>query len=576
MGGYVVLTCPPRDAGELRQLLPAASSVEADGWRWAIKDDGLWVLTTARQPPGTFKAPSGGLLIGELFSRRFVPATLSDLHRTFRDPGHNSARLCRTLLAEFWGRYVAVLPQDADAAPAIFRDPSGTLECLTWQIGVVTVVTSHLPDWLVRHLPPTLALDWSRIGAFLSNPANIGGAPALRGIQTVPAGALHQDGAFNLLWRPADFARRPAPSPAEAREGLRAVVDGCVTALASSRRPILAEVSGGFDSAVVAASLVRLPHDQVGQWVNYYVPDRRGDERRYARALADHCGFTLTEAVKPEAALDAAAFELLAGGPRPALDALDAPRDHDAALRCEALGARAIFTGQGGDMVFFQRATALVLADDLRRRGIGALPPSALRDAALWTGQSAWSILRGAIAGRRPRSPAVDHPWLADLAGLPPAKRLQIETLAECQLMSGDSLRARQAELIHPLLSQPVMEHCLTIPTMDLTLGRRDRALARQTFAVRLPRSITDRHAKGELSAYYGRMVVASLSFLRPHLMEGRLAARGLIDREQMDDMLTPENLIWRGDYAAILVAALVESWAASWERRIAGGFNGL
>ncbi|MCX7587286.1 asparagine synthase-related protein [Phenylobacterium sp. 58.2.17] len=576
MSGYVVLTWPSDDAearNRLAALLPPV--VLAEGWRWAIKDDNWWVLTTAHQPPAILQIPDvSGLIIGDLFTRQFAAATPAMLRGRLSVERACPERQCRNLLADFWGRYVAVLPQDAGPRPAIFRDPSGALECLTWETGGVTVVASHLPDWLLDHLTPRLAVDWSRVGAFLTNSANIGGPLALSGIEAVPAGALYADGQVKPLWRPGDIARRPAPSLEQAQDGLREVVDGCVAALASPPGSIIAEVSGGFDSAVVAATLARLPNAGVVQWVNYHAPDRRGDERRYARALADHCRFTLSEAIKPEAGLIAAGLQAISGGPRPALDGLDVPRDRDIAARCETLGARAIFTGQGGDMVFFQRATPLVLADDLRRRGLRALSPTALRNMSIWTGRSAWSALHSAVHGSRRGTTAVDHPWLADLEGLPPAKRLQIETLAECQMMSGDSLRARQATMIHPLLAQPVMEHCLTIPVMDLTGGRRDRALARRAFADRLPRLITERRAKGELSAYYGRMVTASLDFLRPQLLEGRLAAHGLIDRNRLDDVLTPESLIWRGDYAGILVTALVESWAASWERRIAAGFK--
>ena len=61
--------------------------------------------------------------------------------------------------------------------------------------------------------------------------------------------------------------------------------------------------------------------------------------------------------------------------------------------------------------------------------------------------------------------------------------------------------------------------------------GRADRRLARAAFADRLPPEILHRRSKGEMTAYFGRQAAASIPFLRDHLLGGRLAARGLIDR---------------------------------------------
>ncbi|MCH6070550.1 asparagine synthase, partial [Salmonella enterica] len=81
------------------------------------------------------------------------------------------------------------------------------------------------------------------------------------------------------------------------------------------------------------------------------------------------------------------------------------------------------------------------------------------------------------------------HPWTDDLAGVPPAKALQIAVLSFCQSFQGPSVRSRLGPCVNPLLSQPVMEAGLALSTVDLTWGGRDRAMVRAAFADALPPS---------------------------------------------------------------------------------------
>jgi hypothetical protein len=115
----------------------------------------------------------------------------------------------------------------------------------------------------------------------------------------------------------------------------------------------------------------------------------------------------------------------------------------------------------------------------------------------------------------------------------------------------------------------PVVETCLSLPPAQLFRGPRDRGLARMAFRERLPASILDRQTKGEMSAIYGRHIADNLSILRPWLLNGRLAAEGIIDRRLADTVLSHEHLIWQGTYADIMTAAAIEGWVRVWEARL-------
>ena len=589
MAGYVALSWRPGgDAAPsgLDQLLQ--NPVARRDWFVADRADGFCLLLETARPLRVGHSIDGGVrILGNLFERKtsqLAPPTLVG-----PTPQAGMEDLCMHLTSAYWGRYVVLQPNRAGEMAAL-RDPSGAMDCVTWRNGPVMIAASSIPDWLPSTLAPGLTLNWAAISRFLVDPAAFGSRSGLDGVTSIDPGMIHwssSERTSTAVWRPASFARAPARvSPAEARAAIVRVVDACVTAFSATAGPMLAEVSGGLDSSIVASGLVGAPTANVLQWVNFHAADLQGDERRYARVLAERQSFPLTEIAKPELLLTGEALDDQVVGLRPSLNGLDHHYDTDLADRCAALGARSIITGQGGDIVFFHTPTPVVAADTWRG---GSWRWSELADSARWTRRSVWSVLGAAAhaaggGGRHLSLPPPDflspkglvsnlddgvHPWLTDLDGVAPAKQLQIRSLANAQAFHGDCRRGRQAELLHPLLSQPVVELCLSIPAIDLTRGGRGRALAREAFADRLPNLITQRRSKGDLTAYYGRMLARSLPTLRPYLLEGVVAGHGFIARDVLDQMLTPEHLIWHGDYAHLLRLLSVENWARHWSRRI-------
>jgi asparagine synthase (glutamine-hydrolysing) len=390
-----------------------------------------------------------------------------------------------------------------------------------------------------------------------------------------------------MIWTPAMFvSQRRAPRPV-LHEQLRARVDQVVGAHARRSGAIVAEVSGGLDSAIVAGALQAASAGKVAQWVNFHTPDPEGDERRFARAVAARLAIPLVEAAKTELELTEAHLAVVGAGLRPGVAAIDYQYDEDNVARCAAVGADTLITGQGGDAVFLQTQTALMGADALRAGLGGRALFRVFRDVAAHRRASVWSVARRGFAASFSRatpwrapaylakplralaSPA--HPWLADLAAVAPAKRLQIHALTAAQLFHGHSRRGEAADLIHPLLSQPLVEFVLSVPSFDLALGANDRALAREAFADRLPGEVVRRRSKAELGAYYGRMLSRSLWLVRPYLLDGLLAGAGLVDRPFLEQALTAESLLWRELTPSLFELLAVEAWARNWDRLAAG-----
>ncbi|MBW8304667.1 MAG: asparagine synthase C-terminal domain-containing protein, partial [Brevundimonas sp.] len=160
-------------------------------------------------------------------------------------------------------------------------------------------------------------------------------------------------------------------------------------------------------------------------------------------------------------------------------------------------------------------------------------------------------------------------PWLVDCDDFGPAKAFQIAGVADSVSRHGRSPLTAAIDVRHPLCAQPVIETCLAIPAPLLALGGIGRGLARRAFQDRLPPMITKRRSKGDMTRIYGRMIADNLDVLRPWLLDGRLAAEGLIDRPALEAVLVRDDLMWRGQYSPIMRAAAFEGWLRVWGRRL-------
>jgi asparagine synthase (glutamine-hydrolysing) len=244
----------------------------------------------------------------------------------------------------------------------------------------------------------------------------------------------------------------------------------------------------------------------------------------------------------------------------------------------------AIFSGQGGDHLFQRRRDYSIAAEFLARhglkRGFGRVLAEASRmlrkpayrvllQAArlrLFPGmidpyvtQQAPTFLRAEVTDRFPREPP-RHPWVESASHLPRAMQHRIFDIVDCQHFYAHT--CEYADLVHPLISQPIMECSLRIPSYVLACGGTDRGLARLAFADKIPAAIAARTTKGGVDAYWTDLVITNLKFLRPFLLDGHLEAGGLIDRRQMSDLLTEQQLIRAvHPLPSVLSCLIAEGW---------------
>lgn len=580
MGAFILCSRAPDCPSDHPLVMDLRRRAASEGMAVADLSDHCWLATCGPGRP-SIRTVGGWMLIGDVFDRR-----RPDVHRI---PGRDPASYEKKMIARFWGRFVGARLDAKGRLAGLMRDPSGALDCLWWTRGPLTLVAWEIPGWLARSVGQGWRINASRVEAALHDPYSTSGALLLDGpVALLPGEMLDlSSGEAVPLWRPDWIVRDAAPLPdADAAAALRDAVDQTLAAWLSTGGALAVEVSGGLDSGIVAASVAAIGKNAVRLWLNAWGPDATADERPWVHQLAEHLQIAPVCVPRATGRLTRDLLETLSLGVRPGLAALDGLHDADWGRRFAAAGIDTVLTGKGGDSMFIQPADPGVFIDLHRDRGWRALFSGALPALARWNERSVWTLIGAARSGRwtstspdppnsllrPPSSPHARHPWLTDIEDLGPAKRRQILGLVQGCGLHGPSLQTRAVSVVHPLLAQPVAETCLALPTHQLTLGRRDRALAREAFRDRLPEALVARRSKGEMTAFYGHLIADGLEDLRPWLLEGRLAAMGLIDHDRADAALTREALAWQGGYVDIMTTAAIEGWVRAWARRLPEG----
>jgi asparagine synthase (glutamine-hydrolysing) len=598
MFSYIALAWNPKAEQPTATARQLATSLGSDRrWRVALSRPGLAVFAAGERPDinqAYLLAAGRGVILGKLFQRE-GPAPAPG---HFADRAGESDGIVRTaggqLVDRYWGRYVAFI-EAADGDLHVLRDPSGALPCFRMHHDGVDVVFSWLEDVLTG-LPsiPLPSVNWECLAAHIAFVELTGRPTALEGISQVLHGErvpLGTDrGPARLLWNPGDHAAAdPVSEVDQASDALHEVVRHCATAWASCYESVVLRLSGGIDSSILACCLSE--HDTRTRitCLNYHSPGSDSDEREYARLAASRAGRELVE-IERDAGFRLEQMLDVARTPSPTnyLGRLGARTDAELAV---AVGAPALFTGTGGDQLFFEFGEWWPAADYLRTRGIDVGFIGAALHAARLGRVSLWRAMRLALADRFRRRPPPLHaarPWKlgtealweptrhparflhpvhAEASPLPIGKLMQVQQFTHFGGYYDPYQREAAPELVNPLLSQPLIELCLRIPTYVLTLGGRGRGLARRAFAEDLPPEIAGRRSKGGLQEQIETVLTRNLDLARQVLLDGELVKQGLLDRRLLESALAGGPRAAPGRAGEIHMYIGVEAWLQQWRR---------
>lgn len=565
--------------GHFRIEIPSASgkahrdNAEADPYAFSLPGARLWC---DQQPLALGRH---GYLIGHLFERGGKSCRVMDLHKTA--VARIGASSGRSLVSDYWGGYVAILVRP-DGGLAIFRDPSGLLPVYYRADEAGVTASSDAADLGRRG-----GVDYPAIARFLAN----GGAPSretcLEGVQVLLPGEclIISLGSHRLesWWSPWDWTRvRQRRFEVAARE-LRVVALDCIESWASCFESILIGVSGGLDSSIVACAAARRAASL--HCLTMVEDDAIGDERRYASIITEAIGVPLLEAhydlgkvdigraVAPHHPWPHAPFYMQA-----------ITSVHEELRREHQIDA--FFSGNGGDNIFCAIRSASPFVDRFMAQGPRHGLFDTLRDLSDITGASGATILRHAWDRYRDCSrPAKlhrdtsglssaalaeldhagpSHQWMEAPEGAPPAKAAHVRLLARAQRSIELYPRRSHPQHVAPLLSQPIVETCLSIPTWQWIEGGRDRAVARAAFKSVVPAPLLRRTSKGGPGGFMHRIFRANAERADDLLRKGLLARAGLLDLRTLEGASQP-TVEGFEKAQRILALCAAESWVRWW-----------
>ena len=531
----------------------------------------------------------GGAILGTLFPRNGhtrLPEIRHAAATALLDKGG------RNLYDDYWGSYVSFFRVRDDLA--VYTDPVSSIPCFYSADGGVTCFYSNLElcpfldrskfTLNLRFISTLVAYDKIQNGE-----TGLNEVKELFGGQRLMARTPHAPP--ETLWDPRDFARDVLePDPDSAACLLREAVQQVVSAWATSVPAPAVDLSGGLDSSIVLSCLVESDAPPPHLAVHHVVESGDPSEAHFARAAAAFLGADLAEIrFSPSRQLpDVTSHPASA---RPYRQFLS--RDFNAQLS-QATGGmeRTYLTGQGGDHLFHAAETALGFPDYLRRHGIGPHLFSELANSARLSNLSVWRVLRGtlpdmigkthtsslfgAIAARRTplNSAALDQfdpvyafpDWARVPRGLPPGKFDQVSGILHMIQVQDRLSQDDTREVVHPLMSQPLIELCLRLPVYLLSHAGASRGLARKAFVGRLPDQVRLRMTKGEATRYFVDQLRLNLSMVRDCLMDGELVAHGIVQRRDVETFLREDQFLTHPAGRMILVYYAIEAWLRTWK----------
>lgn len=524
-----------------------------------------------------------GAVLGQLYSMS-AGARVDSLDGGWMHaiPVSNGAALTKA----FWGNYVAFVRGAASRQVSVVRAPFGALPCLVARLGTAVLLASDMALLAEAGWMPQ-GVAWDQVVSHLAMRDLRRAATCLIGVKELLGGdrmtIAGGEVVIERLWTPWDHACDAASgaSRADAVAAVRdTVIDAVRSTVSCAAHPLLL-LSGGLDSSIVAASLAAL--ERPFSCLNLVSAGAIGDERHYARLVAEALGVELLEAQWDVGDVDVTR-SAAARMPNPSARSFMQASDRLTGAAAARVGADLILDGGGGDNVFCALQSVAPVADAMLRGEtfrdtlavagtMAQLAQTSVSNVLLRTVRRAyfrsaayrWSpdlrfLSRAARSGA---SQVAAHPWLETPSGSTPGTAAHIAMLVAAQSWAEVGEPGALAST-SPLVAQPVVEACLRAPSWWWFAENRNRAIAREAFAGMLPDATLKRSSKGSPDSFVAELFELNRPRLRATLLDGRLRAEGILDAQAIELVLADPRPAFGADYRRIMRLADVEAWAAA------------
>ncbi len=590
----------PNDRDGARRGRALAARLTQEAWKKLCDWRGVMLFAHVDTLAGVIILPAEfGVIVGPLFERGKadpVQSIASDEAETLVTTGGAH------LFGKYWGPCCALLHNRGYDYFHAVRDPAGGAPLFMHEADQVQVFFTDLEDFIAIW-DGELECDHDMVSAYMVQPRLLTCRTAIKNVEELLAGERLSFGRDtwkrDLIWRPVAENKFEVADFDVAAQTLRTAVVASASSwiafnAAQGAQPIVHRLSGGLDSSIVLAALRANDADPASVICFNEFPEKtpEGDERCLARLAADHFGYALVE---HESRADAFSYNRLLDAPLP-VRPTHTELSHAApelAAAINALGARLVTSGQGGDQVLHRRRFAASAVD----AALDRVGPSEwfriARDTARLSRVPIWDTVSETIAhvcGRRASlfnplfartllgaKDAVAiateewrlHPWADVFARHPPARAARAMHIGDLSYYHEPSAVTRAFTTAPVIASLPVVETVLSMPPYLMTLGGFDRSLARAAFANDLPDDIRTRSHKGDTTRFHNRVLERQLPLMREILLDGELVKRCLVDRARLEAVLGRDVIADGSLKGALMSAFVAEAWLRRFTARL-------
>ena len=496
-----------------------------------------------------------------------------------------------TIPQNFWGRYVAFV--QCKGRFSVVLDPTAGIPCFYTEQSGVLMVFSHLEACEFinkRHF----SINFDFIKKLLAYDKIQTGETGLNEVSELLGGhrltACKGRREIDVIWDATEFASNPyRGSAALAASELKDVAESVVACWAAKFDSIWVSLSGGLDSTIVLGCVAKAISTSEFRAVHRVLDSEDASELRFAQIAAMNvdCDLTIRQHTPT---MTIQKIDTHPASTRPFRTFLT-PKEEVFDYPDDKLGQRAVFTGQGGDHLFWVKRSAIRFADYLILKGVDRCFVSELINSARLSGKSIWRVLGEAlpvailgpnrdellenIRSRRTEITSAIFDSI-DLRSLVPdfkgrhsvafpEKAQQVGAIRHLIHVRRTLETPDPTDAVHPLFSQPLMELCLRIPTPILSLNGVSRGLARSAFANDLPLEIRRRVTKGSATRFFSDKVKQNQNAICEALLDGALSTHGIIRNDDITRFVALGG--YRNhDYGHILLAYYsVEAWLRTW-----------
>jgi asparagine synthase (glutamine-hydrolysing) len=539
--------------------------------------DGLFytVADGNRQAETITMGNGEGLLLGNIFDKETY-ASINTFHRSLQPVA---------LMNKYWGRYSGALYNPTSKKLSLVRDPLGleTLYYMQYQNGIL--FSSCLPT-LIDILSIKPSIDWHYFAEFLLEKNYLVPQTPFENVhELLPGIHLISDLNGNIEqtfeWHiPTD----KLTDEKEIEEKLLDVLIKSTKAWVSNHEKISLQLSGGVDSSSILCLLKHIAPQVYIQGIHYNdSKNPASQEIGYAKQISEDCNIPLFELDFQDSQL----FYPLPHSWRPDKPSTGMTNYNSVEQLKNIMGDSLLLSGQGGDHVFLVPPPQESIADYWLENGLMGISDithelsSIFRTSWIALAKTTIKALKNYYLGKESvfSSYEIDYTMLnqkfvsivrsqpfyleSNLKNFHPAKALHIKMLYHA-VAYADSFD--NSNVIYPLLSLPVVECGLQIPTYRSIKDGYNRYYFRKAISKINATKVIWRRNKGEVSASLIKGLQKEFATLETFLNEGLLLKNKVLDAQWLENRL---NKIRHGDARDLIPLFRVigaERWFAQWQ----------